>query len=271
MYQLKGCVSKPKGSNVAVYRCEHSATKQRRGVKLISASHMDFDEPALVGEIQRLKRTAELGMEGVAQFVALYRSDSPDEYQLVFTCAPSAFFAPHLATGSTDEKAGAFTDPRRVEPLFDVITHKWMHVAHTFDSRPYEEEDAARIFRSIVTAVARLHSVNIVHGNLAPDHILLDMDDDTKVYLPDLRWAGQITVESGVTQPLCFQRGTPGYASPEQLHAQRSEAVRFDKEADVWSLGIILYMLLCGYPPFPGDGAEAIANVQSGKYSFPEK
>ena len=100
---------------------------------------------------------------------------------------------------------GAFTDPRRVEPLFDVITHKWMHVAHTFDSRPYEEEDAARIFRSIVTAVARLHSVNIVHGNLAPDHILLDMDDDTKVYLPDLRWAGQITVESGVTQPLCFQ------------------------------------------------------------------
>ena len=31
------------------------------------------------------------------------------------------------------------------------------------------------------------------------------------------------------------------------------------------------YMLLCGYPPFPGDGAEAIANVQSGKYSFPEK
>ena len=92
VYQLKGCVSKPKGSNVAVYRCEHSATKQRRGVKLISASHMDFDEPALVGEIQRLKRTAELGMEGVAQFVALYRSDSPDEYQLVFTCAPLCLF-----------------------------------------------------------------------------------------------------------------------------------------------------------------------------------
>ena len=106
MYQLKGCVSKPKGSNVAVYRCEHSATKQRHGVKLISASHMDFDEPALVGEIQRLKRTAELGMEGVAQFVALYRSDSPDEYQLVFTCAPlpPPIFAPRLATGSTDEK-----------------------------------------------------------------------------------------------------------------------------------------------------------------------
>ena len=137
-----------------------------------------------------------------------------------------------------------------MEPLFDVITHKWMHVAHTFDSRPYEEEDAARIFRSIVTAVARLHSVNIVHGNLAPDHILLDMDDDTKVYLPDLRWAGQITVESGVTQPLCFQRGTPGYASPEQLHAQRSEAVRFDKEADVWSLGIILYGSLLWRPLF---------------------
>ena len=35
-----------------------------------------------------------------------------------------------MATGSTD----AFTDPRRVEPLFDVVTHKWMHVAHTFDS-----------------------------------------------------------------------------------------------------------------------------------------
>ena len=38
VYQLKGCVSKPKGSNVAVYRCEHSATKQRRGVKLTQRS-----------------------------------------------------------------------------------------------------------------------------------------------------------------------------------------------------------------------------------------
>ena len=56
MYQLKGCVSKPKGSNVAVYRCEHSATKQRHGVKLLSASPMDFDERWLFGTEYRYKR-----------------------------------------------------------------------------------------------------------------------------------------------------------------------------------------------------------------------
>ena len=58
-----------------------------------------------------------------------------------------------------------------------VITHKWMHVAHTFDSRPYEEEDAARIFRGIVRSLDQLHSAGMLHGNLSPDTVLVDLND----------------------------------------------------------------------------------------------
>eukprot|EP01046_Picozoa_sp_COSAG06_P012033 COSAG06_NODE_694_length_13019_cov_11.782043_14_plen_354_part_00 len=154
----------------------------------------------------------------------------------------------------------------QADPLFDVITHKWMHVAHTYDSRPYEEEDAARIFRGLVITLDKLHSADILHGNLAPDNILVDLNDIDKVYLPDLRWAEKCNDGEKVSK----QRGHAGFAAPEQLLESRSATVAFDKSADMWSLGVIMYQILCGYPPFAGDGRDAIKNVQSAKYSFPE-
>lgn len=141
-----------------------------------------------------------------------------------------------------------------------------MHVAHTHDSRPYEEEDAARIFRGIVRSVDKLHSADMLHGNLSPDTVLVSLNDIDQCYLPDLRWAEVC----GEGQKVAKQRGHPGFAAPEQLVESRSATVAFDKSADVWSLGVIMYHILCGYAPFPGDGREAIKNTQSGKYRFPE-
>lgn len=159
-----------------------------------------------------------------------------------------------------------FTYWDQTDPLFDVITHKWMHVAHTHDSRPYEEEDAARIVRGILQSLDELHSADMMHGNLSPDTILVDLNDIDICYFADLRWAETCGDGETVTQ----QRGHPGFAAPEQLVQSRSEAVAFDKRADVWSVGVLMYQVLCGYPPFPGDGLDAIKNTQAGKYSFPE-
>jgi serine/threonine protein kinase len=97
----------------------------------------------------------------------------------------------------------------QADPLFDVITHKWMHVAHTYDSRPYEEEDAARIFRGLVITLDKLHSADILHGNLAPDNILVDLNDIDKVYLPDLRWAEKCNDGEKVSK----QRGHAGFGT----------------------------------------------------------
>ena len=99
------------------------------------------------------------------------------------------------------------------------------------------------------------------------DHVLVDLNDIDLCYLPDLRWAQKCRDGEKVTG----QRGFPGFAAPEQLVESRSATVAFDKSADIWSLGVIMYTILCGYPPFPGDVLAAIKNTQSGKYQFPEK
>lgn len=67
--------SKPKGSCVRVAHCQHIRTGEKCAVKLINAKHMDFDEPTIVQEILRLKIAQDAEMEGVAHFIALFKSD----------------------------------------------------------------------------------------------------------------------------------------------------------------------------------------------------
>ena len=107
-------------------------------------------------------------------------------------------------------------------------------------------------------------------------------DSEPTVYLPELGWAQNLSsahsggAEMTTTASKCLhQCGTPGYAAPEQLK-ESGQPVAFDTAADIWSLGIILFQLLCGYPPFHGTGnsKERIATiqaVQAGKIRFPEK
>ena len=137
LYAVKSTVAAPRGSHIEIKRCMNRQTKEDCAVKLINAKHMDFNEAALCQEILILKKMAELpASDGrVTGFIALFYSEVLHQYQLVVQ---------HLKTG---------------EPLFDCITHNWYKVAHTWDSRPYEEEDASRIFRSLVKSVAVLHGV----------------------------------------------------------------------------------------------------------------
>eukprot|EP01046_Picozoa_sp_COSAG06_P012032 COSAG06_NODE_694_length_13019_cov_11.782043_13_plen_129_part_00 len=74
-YHLKTVISKPKGSCVSVYHCQHSRTREDCAVKIFNAKHMDFDEATIVEEVLRLKAAQMLEMDGIAQFIALFRSD----------------------------------------------------------------------------------------------------------------------------------------------------------------------------------------------------
>merc|ERR1712000_586434 len=109
----------------------------------------------------------------------------------------------------------------------------------------YTEAAAATLVLNMVSAIDYLHSMNIVHRDLKPENLLLKDDSDiSEVKLADFGLSKIISdgVQKQLMQTAC---GTPGYVAPEVLTADG-----YDKEVDLWSIGVITYILLCGFPPF---------------------
>ncbi len=86
----------------------------------------------------------------------------------------------------------------------------------------------------------------MVHRDIKPENILL-MDDDLTVKIGDFGLA-KIVGEASFTTALC---GTPSYVAPEVLASTRSR--KYTKAVDIWSLGVVLYICLCGFPPFSDE------------------
>ena len=138
--------------------------------------------------------------------------------------------------------------------LFDRIVDKR-------DGR-YTEIQARRLFRRILTAVHYLHEdCDIVHRDLKPENILVvDRRSDVNIKLTDFGLAKNMTAEGLKT--FC---GTPQYFAPEVF--RRSHTVkgngRYGKEIDCWSIGVILFILLSGSPPFDvSAGFDSVANAE---------
>lgn len=123
--------------------------------------------------------------------------------------------------------------------LFDRIVRKGR----------YSELESRRVMRRMLAALHYLHQQrDIVHRDLKPENILcVSKSDDITVKLTDFGLAKSIT-EDGL-KTFC---GTPQYFAPEVLSRRTSVAGtgRYGKEADIWSLGVILYILISGAPPF---------------------
>jgi len=135
--------------------------------------------------------------------------------------------------------------------LFDKIVEKGQ----------YSEKDASVIVRKIVSAVHYLHVMGIAHRDLKPENLLLRSTDDTEVMLSDFGLS-KIVGEDTMMQTAC---GTPYYVAPEVLNASG-----YDKEVDMWSVGVITYLLLCGFPPFYGDSLpEVFEQIVKADYDFP--
>jgi serine/threonine protein kinase len=115
--------------------------------------------------------------------------------------------------------------------LFDRIVEKGS----------YTEKDAADLIKQVLSAVAYMHDSGVVHRDLKPENLLYHSpDEDSKIMISDFGLSKM--EDSGIMATAC---GTPGYVAPEVL-AQKP----YGKEVDVWSIGVISYILLCGYPPF---------------------
>ncbi|KAI8914784.1 hypothetical protein PhCBS80983_g00816 [Powellomyces hirtus] len=125
----------------------------------------------------------------------------------------------------------------------------------------YTEVDCARIIHKILLALNYLHDLGIVHRDLKPENLLLsDRSKRPKIMIGDFGLS-KIFNDEEVMKTAC---GTPGYVAPEVLKRQG-----YGKEVDLWSLGVITYILLCGYPPFyDQNNIELFKLIMAGNYKF---
>uniref|UniRef100_A0A8C1FNL8 non-specific serine/threonine protein kinase n=1 Tax=Cyprinus carpio carpio TaxID=630221 RepID=A0A8C1FNL8_CYPCA len=135
--------------------------------------------------------------------------------------------------------------------LFDRIVEKGF----------YTERDASKLIRQILDAVKYLHDMGIVHRDLKPENLLYySMEEDSNIMISDFGLS-KIEDSGSVMSTAC---GTPGYVAPEVL-AQKP----YSKAVDCWSIGVISYILLCGYPPFYDENdAKLFEQILRAEYEF---
>ena len=118
------------------------------------------------------------------------------------------------------------------------------------DEGCFEEHVAARIIKSLLEAVDYLHENDICHRDIKPENILFDNDGSSNIKLIDFGFARHHTAND---PPMTSRIGTSYFVSPDILKCQYNKS-----SCDVWAVGIIAYILLCGLPPFNGGTDEEI-------------
>ncbi|XP_078522911.1 calcium/calmodulin-dependent protein kinase type II subunit beta isoform X1 [Lissotriton helveticus] len=146
--------------------------------------------------------------------------------------------------------------------IFDLVTGGELFediVAREY----YSEADASHCLHQILESVSFTHHCDIVHRDLKPENLLLASKcKGAAVKLADFGLAIEV---QGEQQAWFGFAGTPGYLSPEVL---RKEA--YGKPVDIWACGVILYILLVGYPPFwDEDQHKLYQQIKAGAYDFP--
>ncbi|XP_041085159.1 calcium/calmodulin-dependent protein kinase type IV-like isoform X1 [Polyodon spathula] len=126
----------------------------------------------------------------------------------------------------------------------------------------YSERDAAHVIKQILEAVAYLHENGVVHRDLKPENLLYaDLSPDATLKIADFGLS-KIVDEQGAMKTVC---GTPGYCAPEILRGNA-----YGPEVDMWSVGVITYILLCGFEPFfdPRGDQYMYSRILSCDYEF---
>eukprot|EP00944_MAST-04C_sp_MAST-4C-sp1_P002188 g2188.t1 len=140
--------------------------------------------------------------------------------------------------------------------LFDRIAQK----------EKYDESEAADVVRQIAQALKYLHDHNIAHRDLKPENLIYKEKDGNILKLTDFGLAKYIDSEaaSNLMETAC---GTPSYVAPEVLQ----EVPMYGPKVDMWSLGVITYILLCGFQPFYAEDdnlMELFQAIKDAEYEF---
>ncbi len=149
--------------------------------------------------------------------------------------------------------------------LFDRIIKK------VEEGKMYSEKEAAIIFKQLMNGISYCHSKGICHRDLKPENILfLTNDDNSPIKIIDFGLSkifGEIKKDDKKKKKkknMKTKVGTAYYVSPEVLKGN------YDEKCDIWSAGVILYIMLSGDPPFNGEDDNAIYRaISKKKYNFP--
>lgn len=142
--------------------------------------------------------------------------------------------------------------------LFDKIIDKLQN------DTIFTEREAAKIFKQLISAIAYCHKESICHRDLKPENLLLvNKNDDSPVKIIDFGLSNIFKDKSGSDIKMTTKVGTAYYVSPEVLSGN------YDEKCDIWSSGVILYILLCGDPPFNGpNDNEIYRKIKQKKFAY---
>eukprot|EP01127_Copromyxa_protea_P015823 TRINITY_DN4610_c0_g1_i3.p2 TRINITY_DN4610_c0_g1~~TRINITY_DN4610_c0_g1_i3.p2 ORF type:complete len:433 (-),score=99.92 TRINITY_DN4610_c0_g1_i3:26-1324(-) len=123
----------------------------------------------------------------------------------------------------------------------------------------YEEKDCARLVAQVFAGLAYMHERGYAHRDIKPENLLFSDDNYDKLKLVDL--GESKLVGSGLTDYV----GTPDYMAPEILKGQL-----YTELVDMWAMGVVTYIMLCGFPPFDGESeTDVLCNIMNIAYEFP--
>ena len=128
----------------------------------------------------------------------------------------------------------------------------------------YNEKEARDVCKILFQAIGHCHNNSVAHRDLKPENLLLRSEvNDSEIKIADFGFAKKVLTPNSLTT----QCGTPGYVAPEIL-----EGIAYDTKSDMWSLGVIIYILLGGYPPFiEQNQRELFRKIRKGNYEFHEE
>jgi calcium/calmodulin-dependent protein kinase I len=156
-----------------------------------------------------------------------------------------------------DEKVYLVIEAMKGGELFDRICNDFPN--------GYSEKQSSVLIKKVIEAVRYLHENNIIHRDLKPENLLFSspITEDAEIKISDFGlakiWSGDMLVKTAC--------GSPNYVAPEVL---LNDMHGYTAACDMWSIGVILYVLLCGFCPFYDECTPALfAAITSGVYTFP--
>uniref|UniRef100_A0ABM5FT32 Calcium/calmodulin-dependent protein kinase type IV isoform X1 n=1 Tax=Pogona vitticeps TaxID=103695 RepID=A0ABM5FT32_9SAUR len=206
-----------RGATSIVYRCRQKGTQKPFAVKILNKNELPAEE--LCATLKKLYEEKVDKKIVRTEIGVLLRLSHPNIIKLkeIFETPTEISLVLELVTGGE---------------LFDRIVEKGY----------YSERDAADAVKQILEAVAYLHANGIVHRDLKPENLLYATPaPDAPLKIADFGLS-KIVADQVTMKTVC---GTPGYCAPEILRG-----CAYGPEVDMWSLGIITYILLCGFEPF---------------------
>jgi len=204
------------------------------------AAHLATGEQRAVKTIRKRKLQKQQALKMLDEVEILKQLDHPNIIKVleVFESNKSYHIVTELCTGGE---------------LFDRI----------IASKHFTENLAAYYMHQIISAVAYCHERGIVHRDLKPENLLLE-NDSPEAMLKVIDFGTSCRMNPAL--PFSSITGTPYYIAPEVLLG------KYNEKCDVWSCGVILFILLCGSPPFPGrSDREILDKVSAGLFSFESK